>query len=180
MRVVAALLFSLVVVFGSPRSGLCPFAGEQLVGLSALQSLGAAPLCNVSLLGSRLCACFNDQCSSHCGCLVPAGTCTKNSCGLPRICFCDQIDANPAHGASCSPVNGGPCAICNHTSASDANTAPHKRVVTPAVVLHSEYSRLTDARLESLLKSVHAPVPVTREQKISLLIKLVHKKELEA
>lgn len=141
-----------VLVALAAGHGFCPLFG----GVLPTTRVKAAPYCNVTLLGTHLCACFgNNNCVASCGCLVPKGTCTRTACALPRLCMCQTVAPKTA---DCSPVNDGPCIECF------ANKTLLGRVHTPRALLHHEFSLAPEHELRARAAAVrlhaeHAAVP---------------------
>ncbi|GMH41456.1 hypothetical protein BSKO_09366 [Bryopsis sp. KO-2023] len=96
-----------------------------------------AQKCDVWLLGSGLCACYdNDHCAAGSGCLTK--TCGKSSCRFPRICFCKPNSGTETGTSNCSPVKSGPCENCYPPQSLRADTDRS----TPKDVLVWEYGTL--------------------------------------
>eukprot|EP01125_Pyxidicula_operculata_P001832 TRINITY_DN1168_c0_g3_i1.p1 TRINITY_DN1168_c0_g3~~TRINITY_DN1168_c0_g3_i1.p1 ORF type:complete len:157 (-),score=13.89 TRINITY_DN1168_c0_g3_i1:74-544(-) len=94
-----------------------------------------------TLFGNKVCACYNNKhCSAGSGCLV--SSCTQDSCGFPRICFCQE---NGNGTSNCAPVNSGPCDDCPASAVAETDG---EFAHTPMTVLREEFDRLSDFELE--------------------------------
>merc|ERR1711916_343752 len=109
MMVSVLMLLFVALVVAEPShdakfGGICPFKRDA-EAMAQARGIQAPPhFCNVSIIGSNLCACFGtDHCSGGCGCLVPTNACSASACAFPRVCFCENIGGQTQNGANCSP-----------------------------------------------------------------------------
>merc|ERR1711916_102294 len=179
MMVSVMLLFVALVAEPSHDAkfgGICPFKRDA-EAMAQARGIQAPPhFCNVSIIGSNLCACFGtDHCSGGCGCLVPTNACSASACAFPRVCFCEKIGGQTQNGANCSPVNSGPCTICQ-AKKREIGAAP---VHTPRKVLQHEFARLSDPQLVERLDQLELSSEGTTHEKIERLIDYVVDQELK-